>query len=309
MGHTGKINATIVTGFLGAGKTTLINQVLALHPGKQFALVENEFGEVSIDTKLIKGVDASKLFELKNGCICCTITNEYELVLKELAERFPQTEELLIETTGLANPAQVIKPFTQDQDILALYNFRGVVCVVDAVNFEFHLQQTINLRQIVSAGVIVVSKAGEFNSMKREAFVYKLGQINPLAPVKFLAEQDTPFELANYWNTKLQNLPYFTDRTSHRKEFSARTLRFDQAVDRNRFEEWLSYLLDIYKDRIYRVKGIVCFRGEPFEYIVQAVGNGWEITEGELVMGPQRGVLVFIGDLEFVSLEPPADLM
>ena len=84
MGHAGKINATIVTGFLGAGKTTFINQILRLYPEKQFALVENEFGEVSIDTKLIKGVDASQLFELKNGCICCTITNEYELVLKEL---------------------------------------------------------------------------------------------------------------------------------------------------------------------------------------------------------------------------------
>jgi G3E family GTPase len=309
MGHARKINATIVTGFLGAGKTTFINQILTLYPEKQFALVENEFGEVSIDTKLIKGVDASQLFELKNGCICCTITNEYELVLKELAERFPHTEELLIETTGLASPAQVIKPFTQDQDILALYNFRGVVCVVDAVNFEFHLQQTINLRQIVSAGAIVVTKAEELSSREREDLSKRIKDINPLAPVKFAGHENSPFELADYWNTKLQSFHYIPEGGGHKNGFSARTIYFEQPVDRSRFEEWLSYLLDVYKNRIYRAKGIVRFKGEPFEYIVQAVGDGWEITEGDLVVGHQRGVLVFIGDLASVSFEPPADLM
>src|SRR5665647_3913055 len=103
-----KIAVTVITGFLGAGKTTFINRILKNNPDTQFALVENEFGEVSIDTKLIKGLDASQMFELKKGCICFAISDEYELVLQELAERFPNVEHLLIETTGIADPASVI---------------------------------------------------------------------------------------------------------------------------------------------------------------------------------------------------------
>jgi len=94
MNQQQKIAVTVITGFLGAGKTTFINQLLKNYSDTQFALVENEFGDISIDTQLIKGVEASQLFELKNGCICCTITNEYEGILAELADRFPHVEHL-----------------------------------------------------------------------------------------------------------------------------------------------------------------------------------------------------------------------
>ncbi|MBK6281749.1 MAG: hypothetical protein IPF54_02925 [Draconibacterium sp.] len=86
MNQIKKIGVTIITGFLGAGKTTFINRLLKHNPETQFALVENEFGDVAIDTKLIKGVEASQMFELKQGCICCTISDEFELVLQELAK-------------------------------------------------------------------------------------------------------------------------------------------------------------------------------------------------------------------------------
>jgi G3E family GTPase len=127
-----KIAVTVVTGFLGAGKTTFINFLLKKYSELQFALVENEFGDVAIDTQLIKGVEASRLFELKQGCICCTITNEYELVLQELAERFPHVQHLLIETTGLADPAGVIRPFFREEKLNVLYTFNGTICIVDA---------------------------------------------------------------------------------------------------------------------------------------------------------------------------------
>jgi len=131
-----KISVTVITGFLGAGKTTFINFLLKKYPEIQFALVENEFGDVAIDSKLIKGVDASRLFELKQGCICCTITNEYELVLQELAERFPHVQHLLIETTGIADPAGVIRPFFREERLKELYSFNGTICMLDALNFE-----------------------------------------------------------------------------------------------------------------------------------------------------------------------------
>src|SRR5690554_6147983 len=131
-----KIAVTVVTGFLGSGKTTFINFLLKKYSEVQFALVENEFGDVAIDSQLIKGVDASRLFELKQGCICCTITNEYELVLQELAERFPHVQHLLIETTGVADPAGVIRPFFREKRLKELYTFNGTICMLDAQNYD-----------------------------------------------------------------------------------------------------------------------------------------------------------------------------
>ena len=166
MSQNKKISVTIVTGFLGAGKTTFINALLKANPEKQFALVENEFGEVSIDTKLIKGVDASQMFELKEGCICCTISDEYELVLAELAERFPNVDHLLIETTGVADPALVIRPFFRDENLQKMYSFKGTVCLVDALNFENEAEIELKNKQVAVADLVLISKTEKLDSDK-----------------------------------------------------------------------------------------------------------------------------------------------
>lgn len=303
MHHYRKINATIITGFLGAGKTTFINHLLREYPDKQFALVENEFGEVSIDTKLIKGIDASQLFEMKNGCICCTITNEYELVLQELAERFPHVDELLIETTGIADPGPVIRPFVSNPELQKLYNFRGIVCLADAVNNKLHVDQPVFIRQIVSAGAIVISKAEGMNTGEKKNLSAEFSKINPLCDYFFSIKSGTDFNLTNYWSSKPNYfLPNRLTMPTH-PNISSKTIYHDKAFDRNKFETWLSYLLDVYKKEIYRVKGVVQFVDEPFEYIVQAVGPAWEITEGDLPEDSHKSVLVFIGELENVLLD------
>lgn len=298
-----KINATIITGFLGAGKTTFINNLLRKYPDKQFALVENEFGEVSIDTKLIKGVDASQLFELKNGCICCTITNEYELVLLELSERFPHVDELLIETTGIADPAQVIKPFTDNPEIRELYEFQGIVCLADASNFDFHLQEKVSGRQMISAGAIVISKSEGFSHEEQTTLVNRLKEINSLAPVFYTSQNHSGFKPGNYWNNKPVFWPVFQFGDKIHNGFASKTIRFNQALSRNDFENWLSYFLDVHRNEIYRAKGIVYFIDEPFEYIVQAVGSSWEIKEGDLALDGKNGVLVFVGKLTGISFD------
>ena len=298
-----KIKATIITGFLGAGKTTFINNLLRKYPKKQFALVENEFGEVSIDTKLIKGVDASNLFALKNGCICCTIANEYELVLLELAERFPHVDELLIETTGIADPAQVIKPFTDNPDISRWYEFQGIVCLADARNFDFHLQEKVSVRQLISAGTIIISKSEDFSHIEKAILVNRLKEINFLAPLFFTSQNRTGFELGNYWNNKPLSWSYLTAGDTMHTGFSSKTIRFNHPLNRSDFEHWLSYFLDVYKNDVYRVKGIIYFIDEPFEYIVQAVGSSWEIKEGDLALDNKNGVLVFIGKLADISID------
>jgi G3E family GTPase len=299
-----RIRTTIVTGYLGAGKTTLINNLLRKYPEKRFALVENEFGDVSIDSSLIKGVDASRMFELKNGCICCTIVNEYELVLLELAGRFHYIDELLIETTGVADPSQVIRPFLVSPEIRQHYDLAGIICVVDCINYNFHLQQSVASQQIAAADVLAVSKGDYVDVVEMVSFHSRLRQMNPFAEISTAGKEHFSIELADYRKDRKQTLHYagYTSGTPHHG-LCSRTVRLSNPPDRAVFEEWLSYLLYINKSRIFRVKGIVYFRNEPFEYIVHAVGSQWEVVEGDLATEKQTGVLVFIGMLDGLALE------
>ncbi len=125
-----------MTGFLGSGKTSFINHLLTQNPSLKTGLIENEFGEVSIDSRLISNYQPESIIELSNGCICCNIFNEFSLTLQELVKKHDQLELLLIETTGVANPGPVISPFYQDADLIRLFELIGTVCLVDAAHFS-----------------------------------------------------------------------------------------------------------------------------------------------------------------------------
>jgi G3E family GTPase len=297
-----KIAVTVITGFLGSGKTTFINFLLKKYPEIQFALVENEFGDVAIDTKLIKGVEASQLFELKQGCICCTITNEYELVLQELAERFPHVEHLLIETTGVADPAGVIRPFFREERLKELYTFNGTICMVDALNYENQHEPEISLKQLAMADEVGITKAEKFQPAEREMVKKWTEKVNPLARVWFSENGKT--EDLDLFSIQKQNR-LFVDRNSahHHAAIQTKTLRFSAPLNRKEFTRWLAYNLDVYKKEIYRVKGILCFENEPFEFVLQGVGGNFEITEGENLTADGMNQLVFIGQLEGLPLD------
>lgn len=303
MKNDSKIPVTIITGFLGAGKTTFINNLLQKNSESQFALVENEFGEVTIDSKLIKGVDASQLFELKQGCICCTITDEYELVLQELAERFPDVEHLLIETTGVADPVPVIQPFFRDEELKDLYEYKGTICVVDALNFRTQPEKEISLKQLVIADLVLVNKSESFSIEQKEAFQNELQHINPFARIKFVEFGDAnEIDLAGLQEKEKTEFDFFSFSSSH-SYIQSKTLSFSHPLNKEEFLRWLSYTLDIYKKQIYRCKGIVCFQNEPFEYILQGVGGNFEITEGNLIVEEAKSEVVFIGKLENINLD------
>ena len=295
MNRTNKISVTVITGFLGAGKTTFINQLLKNNSETQFALVENEFGDVSIDTKLIKGVDASQMFELKQGCICCTISNEFELVLQELAERFPNVEHLLIETTGIADPASVIRPFFTDENLIETYKYNGTICLVDAINFENSPEKEITIKQLVVADLIMVSKSAYLSEIQKETFQTTLQKINPFAEIDFLAlNQWIDIQLKSILQKHRTEFDFAGFSVSHHN-LSSKTLQFNKPLNKEDFTRWLAYNLDIYKNEIYRVKGILCFENEPYEFILQGVGGSFEITDGELILGEAKSELVFIG--------------
>lgn len=309
MSKNSKISVTIITGFLGAGKTTFINLVLKQNPDTRFALVENEFGEISIDSKLVKGVNASQMFELKQGCICCTISDEFELVLRELAERFPDVEHVLIETTGIADTAAIIRPFFADEILKDLYTFNGTVCLVDALNFEKSPEPEIQIKQIVVADLLLISKSDKVPNIQKEIFEKKLQKINPFARVDFLAPfgvlgvNKTPLFQLNIIQQKEKSIfDFVSPRTIH-NEIQSQTLSFNQPLNKTEFECWLEYTLDIYKSKIYRTKGILCFENELYEFILQGVGGSFEILEGENLNDSQKSQLVFIGKLTGLELK------
>lgn len=302
MNGTSKIKATVITGFFGSGKTTFINQLLKQHPETQFALVENEFGDVAIDTKLIKGVDASQMFELKQGCICCTITDEFELVLLELAQRFPHVQHLLIETTGVADPAAVVRPFFE-KELKDIYQYNGTICLADALHFWNSPEKELTLKQLVVADLVVVSKAENLSEPERKEFKSYLQMLNPLTEIVFSREIDqAPVSLESILRKKKSKFDFVSISVIH-NQLSAKTWFSDEALHKIEFARRLEYFLVVHKNKIYRAKGILCFENELYEFVLQAVGGSFELTEGDDLLGENKSEIVFIGKLDEVDFD------
>lgn len=292
----------MITGFLGAGKTTFINQLLNKYPDKKFALVENEFGDVAIDTKLIKGVDASQMFELKQGCICCTITDEYEQVLLELAERFPEVQHLLIETTGVADPTGVIRPFFGDENLKALYRYNGTICLADALNFQTQPEKDIRFKQLAVADLILINKSEALTRNEKDKWLEAMGKLNVFAQLLFSEYGSADGVNLSNVAQKVHSVFDFMSLPSEHSFIDTKLMEFGTPIPKQEFLRWFSYLMDVNKRLIYRAKGILYFEGEPFEYILQGVGGNFELTEGDLVLEPGEGKIVLIGKLENIQL-------
>jgi G3E family GTPase len=133
-----RVPVTVVTGFLGSGKTTLVNYILSENHGKRIAVIENEFGEIGIDDALV--IDAEEeIFEMNNGCICCTVRGDLIRILGTLMKRRDKFDYILVETTGLADPAPVAQTFFVDEEIRAQLRLDAIVTVVDAKHLAIHL--------------------------------------------------------------------------------------------------------------------------------------------------------------------------
>ena len=302
-GRKVKIKTTVVTGFLGAGKTTFINNLIKKYPRSRFALVENEFGDVAIDTQLIQGMDAGKMFELKNGCICCTISNEYELILLELAGRYPDIGHLIIETTGIADPVPVISPFFRDREIRKQFEYNGTVCVVDAVNYNRHIFEGISVKQVATADLVLINKSEQISNTRKGDLQKEILEANPLGECRFAVYGNTEeFELLSL--LKLNVSQILQSVTEHTHEgIDAKTLIIPFPPGKEKFMDWISYNLDCYKKDIYRVKGILYFKDDPFRYFLQAVGGSFELHQGGVYLHEEESKIIFIGKLKGVVLK------
>jgi G3E family GTPase len=161
---TRKIPVTVLTGFLGSGKTTLLNRILSESHGLRIAVIENEFGKIGIDQDLVINVD-EEIFEMNNGCICCTVRGDLIRILGELSQRKDKFDRIILETTGLADPGPVAQTFFVDQVVSEQFELDGIITLVDAKHIIQHLDNTEEvLSQIAFADRIILNKIDLINT-------------------------------------------------------------------------------------------------------------------------------------------------
>ena len=178
-----KVPVTILTGFLGSGKTTLLNRILSESHGLRIAVIENEFGEIGIDQDMVINAD-EEVFEMNNGCICCTVRGDLIRILSNLARRREKFDRIVLETTGLADPGPVAQTFFVDDDIRDEFFLEGIVTLVDAKHVEQHFDDSEEVvAQIAFADLIVLNKCDLISEDEQDQLSDRIGKLNKMARV------------------------------------------------------------------------------------------------------------------------------
>ncbi|MEB3198197.1 MAG: GTP-binding protein [Candidatus Sericytochromatia bacterium] len=191
-----KVPVTVLTGFLGAGKTTLLNRILTEEHGLRIAVIENEFGEIGIDNQIVINAE-EEIFEMNNGCICCTVRGDLIRILGQLMRRKDRFDHIVIETTGLADPAPVAQTFFVDDEMKESLQLDGIVTLVDAHHLSLHLDSDAEaLAQVAFADVIVINKTDLVTPDEVDALEARLRGINAVARIERAAHAAIPIEAA-----------------------------------------------------------------------------------------------------------------
>jgi len=321
-----KIPVTVLTGYLGAGKTTLLNRILSEPHGKKYAVVVNEFGEIGIDNDLVVGVD-EEVFEMNNGCICCTVRGDLVRILDGLMRRKGKFDGIIVETTGLADPAPVAQTFFVDENVGRKTRLDAVVTVADAKWLKDRLQDAPEAKnQIAFADVILINKTDLVSAAELDEVEARIRGINRYAKVHRTERAQVPLnEVLSRNAFDLERIlhlePEFLEgdghdhdhghgdghdhgphhhgglKHYHDEEMQSISLKSDRPLDADKFFPWVQDLVQKEGPNILRCKGILSFKNDDERFVFQGVHM---ILDGDHQRPWQQGEkresrIVFIG--------------
>src|SRR5215471_13940094 len=294
-----KIPVTVLTGYLGAGKTTLLNRILSEPHGKRFAVIVNEFGEIGIDNDLVVGAD-EEIFEMNNGCICCTVRGDLVRIIQGLMRRKGKFDAIIVETTGLADPAPVAQTFFMDDNVGAKAKLDAVVTVADAKWLKERLKDAPEAKnQIAFADVILVNKTDLVGPEELSELEARIRGLNPYARLHRTerAKIDidevlgrNAFDLdriltiePDFLQGESHDHDHHHDHGAHQhhhgnglkhyhdEDMQSVALRTDKALNPDKFFPWIQDLVAKDGPNILRCKGILSFKDDPERFVFQGI--------------------------------------